>query len=509
MSEKPILIVQVEPPQNEDGGDYYYRTLTPGMAMAEEAGVFVVNLTNIHRKKDEIMKEADVLVLKNVCDADLLPLLRDRKEKKRLTVFEIADDIGAVQPWSPVYFFYRNPENLALSKRLARFCGTMQFSVEELKKLYGYLAHTSTVFENHISIVPRERHVRGKNNVTIGWGGSHGHQEDIARIAPSLIRWIKTKKSTKLHLMCSDPIWGLFHDLPPERKRRFKSGSIQDYYRFLETIDIGLAPLEDTAFNRSRSDVKFLEYAVSQVVPLIQDLVPYRTSIRDGETGFLFRNPDELVNLLDRLTGDRNLMVQTAAKARAYVLKERLQRDHTGDRIDFYRQRLSEIGGNGRNPEEIESAFGQYAKTEGALRQGRHLRLMPTRFEMLLQDGLVLSQIEKDHGRAQAYFSEASRIEPINHLPHLFGAVSSKDTIVSLERALSLNPLSLKAHILLGEAYAGQGNVLKSLESFNTAAEIFPEYEIPYVRAAALMAALGDHKTAEDLNTRAQTLVIP
>ena len=30
MVEPNILIAQVEPPQNEEGGDYYYRTLLPG-----------------------------------------------------------------------------------------------------------------------------------------------------------------------------------------------------------------------------------------------------------------------------------------------------------------------------------------------------------------------------------------------------------------------------------------------------------------------------------------------
>jgi len=46
-----LLVVQVEPPQQEDGGDYYYRTYAPGLAMAQEEGVYVINLTNVHRHK--------------------------------------------------------------------------------------------------------------------------------------------------------------------------------------------------------------------------------------------------------------------------------------------------------------------------------------------------------------------------------------------------------------------------------------------------------------------------
>ena len=82
-----ILIVQVEPPQREDGGDYYYRTFAPGIAMAQQQGVYVINLTNVHRNKEDIMKQADALILKNICDADILPIIRERKEQNKLTVW--------------------------------------------------------------------------------------------------------------------------------------------------------------------------------------------------------------------------------------------------------------------------------------------------------------------------------------------------------------------------------------------------------------------------------------
>ncbi len=101
----PLLIAQVEPPQNEGSGDYFYRTHAPGIAMAQNDGVSVVNITNQHRHKTEIMKRADVLILKNICDPDILPLIRGRKEQHKLTVYEIADDLKALRTLNPVYFF--------------------------------------------------------------------------------------------------------------------------------------------------------------------------------------------------------------------------------------------------------------------------------------------------------------------------------------------------------------------------------------------------------------------
>ena len=96
-----LLIAQVEAPQDEGGGDYYYRTYSPGVAMAQEEGVYVINFTNVHRRKEKIMMEADVLILKNICDPDILPVIKKRKEQKKLNVYELADDICAIPPWNP------------------------------------------------------------------------------------------------------------------------------------------------------------------------------------------------------------------------------------------------------------------------------------------------------------------------------------------------------------------------------------------------------------------------
>jgi len=504
-----LLVVQVEPPQQEDGGDYYYRTYAPGLAMAREEGVYVINLTNVHRHKEDIMRKADVLILKNICDADILPLIKERKQQKRLTVYELADDICAVPPWNPVHFFYKDQENLLLFKRLAGYCDAMQFSVPELQRLYSYLTPCSAVFLNQITDVPSERNYEHSKDIIIGWGGSHGHLEDMAQIAEPLIDWIISRDKVKLILMCSDPIWSLFERLPEMRKQRFKTGSLSDYYAFLKQIDIGLAPLKNTGFNRSRSDVKFLEYAVFGVVPVAQTAVPYVSTVKYGETGFLFEDTAGMLNILDMLADDIACIHQVARAAREYVIKERLQQAHSQERTAFYRTQLRML--NNDNVEKVDagSIFEAFANMEGAVRDGRYLRLASTRFESLLHDGLVLSQVEEEKVLAWSAFSEAFRAEPDNYLPYLFGASCSKDTAGCLAQAVEINPHSLKSWILMGEEYARQGDIMKSIKCFESAAKIFPEYEIPYLRTAALLQKLGHKEESMSLFDKCKALTLP
>jgi len=486
----PLLIAQVEPPQKEDGGDYYYRTYSPGIAMAMEEGVHVINLTNVHRRKEEIMDRADILVLKNICDPDVLPLIKERKQHNRLTVYELADDLCAIPPWNPVHFFYKQEENLLLFKRIASYCDAMQFSVPELKRLYGYLNPFSEIFTNQVSIIPQERTAEEPGEIIIGWGDSHGHLEDMEEVADPLIDCILARDNVRIHLMCSESIRTIFDRLPSSKKLWVRPGSLEKYYEFLKGIHIGLAPLKDTAFNRSRSDVKFLEYAVCGVLPVVRDLVPYASTIRHNETGFLYKDPVDLLRILETLIDNTHTIPSLARNAREYVIKERLQLEHAADRTEFYRTRLAGLcdrqvmnGGH--------SIFDSLSGIEGAVCTNRHLRLKPTRFEDLLHDGLVLSQVRDETESANSHFSEASRLEPDNYLPYLFGASCSGDATQALEKAVEKNPRSIKSLILLGDEYARSRDIERSIRCFETAVKIFPEYEVPYIRTARIVRSFG------------------
>lgn len=504
---KPLLIVQVEPPQEESGGDFYYRTYAPGIAMAREQGVYVINLTNAHRKKEELIREADVCVLKNICDPDMLSIIRERKQRKKLTVYELADDLCAIPPWNPVHFFYKTHENLLLFKRLAHYCDAMQFSVPELRKLYGYLNPCSVVFPNQLSVVPTKKGSQGRKEVIIGWGGSHGHLEDMSELSEPLIDWIISRDNVKLYLMCSDPIWRLFDRIPHYRKRRFKPGALKDYYTFLGMIDIGIAPLRDTAFNRSRSDVKYLEYAVYGVVPVVQDSIPYISTVKHGETGFLFQDAANLLDILGLLVDNPVLRHEVTRAARHYVIKERLQHQHAQERITFYRQRIADLGNGNEEKNRGEDVFQALSSMEGAVCNDRYVRLTPTRFENLLHNGLVLGQVKGNSAAARSLFSEAAMLEPHNYLPYLFGASYSGDSIGWLNQAIEHNPNSVKSWILLGEEHARRGDIVSSIKCFESAAEIFPEYEIPYLRTAFTLQKSGYERESRYLAQKAEALI--
>ncbi len=64
------------------------------------------------------------------------------------------------------------------------------------------------------------------------------------------------------------------------------------YLRILGESEVCFMPLGDTAFNRAKSDLKFIEAGACRVATLASTVV-YGDSIEDGRTGLLFRDPTE------------------------------------------------------------------------------------------------------------------------------------------------------------------------------------------------------------------------
>ena len=88
--------------------------------------------------------------------------------------------------------------------------------------------------------------------------------------------------------------------LPSARVSFTPAGSFERAQRFLDEIDIGIAPLAPTAYNSCRDDLRFLEYAAHGVLAVCADLEPFREVVRPGQTGFLFRDTAELETVLER-----------------------------------------------------------------------------------------------------------------------------------------------------------------------------------------------------------------
>jgi glycosyltransferase involved in cell wall biosynthesis len=104
----------------------------------------------------------------------------------------------------------------------------------------------------------------------------------------------------------------------------------------LGTSEISLMPLDDTPFNRAKSDLKFIEAGACRVAALASSVV-YGDSIVHGETGLIFNDPDEFHRHFLRLAAIPDLALQLGGNARRMVSGHRMLADQVAPRIAWYR----------------------------------------------------------------------------------------------------------------------------------------------------------------------------
>ena len=306
-----MLIVQVC--DFGEDGDARHRMHEPSRFLGRLPGVTAIDCHFRHRELPRLIDEADVLVLQFVNDWEWLSVCARRRAQGKRTIFEANDYFFDLQPWNPIADGWHDPLVQELYLQLLVAADGVQTSTAQLARHWrGHGARQLAVFANHLADVPPLQPEPGRP-FTVGWAGSPGHAADWLAIAPTLGRWLEQHPDVHLAVMCGD-LLRPFVPLAGTPRGRFVSfGSLADYFAFLETIDVGLAPLLPTEYNRCRSDVKFLEYASRGVVGIYEDLEPYRGSIVSGETGVVYRTPAELVASLDGLHRDGALRLRLRA----------------------------------------------------------------------------------------------------------------------------------------------------------------------------------------------------
>jgi len=99
--------------------------------------------------------------------------------------------------------------------------------------------------------------------------------------------------------------------------------------------DIGICPLVDNEFNANKSCLKWYEYSALGMATVASNVPPYSDEIDDGNTGLLFRTPEEMVEKVSELIEDPIKGVDIGQKAREWVKRNRNAEEIVKDWVGF------------------------------------------------------------------------------------------------------------------------------------------------------------------------------
>ena len=220
---------------------------------------------------------ADSLILQRPAESSMLNLVEEAKASGVKTIFEIDDNVWRVPSWNASYPFW----TLIRQEYCDSVLRASDLVVTSTEYLADFLRQKTT---NEVMVVPNAVFETDSLNlpistntdhIVIGWIGSSFHSADTA-IFNSLIPAILDKYPEVRFLMMG------------ERPTRELSGYLHKivtlpfvepiyYHQILNshTIDIGLAPLVDCEFNKSKSAIKMVEYLYTKTFPICSDIEPY------------------------------------------------------------------------------------------------------------------------------------------------------------------------------------------------------------------------------------------
>jgi SAM-dependent methyltransferase len=209
----------------------------------------------------------------------------------------------------------------------------VQTSTPVLASVLRQLNPEVGLFPNSIRFLPDVRNFSDPQAVTLFFGALN-RENDWAPLIPTL-NAVAEKAGDRLRF-CVVHDQQFFDALHTPHKRFTPTCDHDTYMALLGQCEIAFMPLNDTPFNRAKSDLKFIEAGACRVAALASSIV-YADSIEDGHTGVLFRSPDQLRDRLLRLVAMPDLARDLGNAARNYVASERMMGYQMASRIAWYR----------------------------------------------------------------------------------------------------------------------------------------------------------------------------
>jgi len=231
---------------------------------------------------------------------------------KKKIIYIIDDDFENIDSSTDVgtYLLSLNPgENIKIFCQMANHVIVSSKSLLERYKQYNKNITIIPGFIDFENINPmvRDKDLKCSTDyLVLGYASSDYNYINLKQILPAL-REILLRYKNKVR-------FELFFKTIPEELKDLSNvttidpiSDINEFYKELSkrNWDIGLAPLEDNIFNKSKSNNKYREYAAFGIAGIYTDIEAYNTSVIHNVNGILTKNTTEgWISSLEHLIND-------------------------------------------------------------------------------------------------------------------------------------------------------------------------------------------------------------
>jgi GT2 family glycosyltransferase/glycosyltransferase involved in cell wall biosynthesis len=339
-------------PEVMDNGAFspcaYIRLLLPLEHLAQSG---LIDLT-LGKPGDALHYQADVMVCQRYSARDLEGaerLIGHARHHRMQLLYDLDDNLLDIPDEHPEAEMLR--QRAVIVEQFVRAADTVFVSTEQLRTALLPRQSRVIVVENGLDerlLSPRAiAPASALSPVRILYMGSATHDADLALVAPALAR---LHGEFGRHVEVG--VMGVTSraELPPGVSRfggpESASRSYPAFISWLAAQDdwhIGIAPLTDSTFNRSKSAIKALDYMAMGVAAVLSDVPSYR-GLPENTVLRVKNDPDAWYAALAGLISDRGRRHSLATAGRQYLFSRGTLAAQASLRIEAWRLATSEIG---------------------------------------------------------------------------------------------------------------------------------------------------------------------
>lgn len=320
MAEKPRLLL-------------VYREVIPSITISalqplqELEGRGLISFAHASVKSKEanrFLLWCDVVICARNCFGDELPFLLRLRQLNIPYIYDCDDNFLLLEQVNdPSVAYLRWPGSIEAVKAYMRYSFAIKVGSEQLatdcKQYNARIVQQKYCFDTSI-IANLSPLPKNSPDILIGYAGSITHTLDMKIVLDAICRVMERFKNVSF-ISYGIPISGL----EQYKQRVTFVPYCDDYCSFIRDfasrgIDIGIAPLYNTAANRSKTNNKYREYGACGVAGIYSDMSVYSSCICNGENGLLCANDtDAWEAALCRLIEDKSLREHLAQCARVDI----------------------------------------------------------------------------------------------------------------------------------------------------------------------------------------------
>jgi hypothetical protein len=296
----------------------WINVVKPLVAM-HDAGRVRAHITLESMAQPRDVEEADLVVFCRNVRPDRAGLLRAALAAGVPVLYDLDDNFFEIPPDSAAGRLFSQPDQLAMLTEYLSSASLVRVYSKPLLARAGLLNPRVEMVASGVDLQQIRPPVHSPAGAVKMIYATSRLDDSLGRIFLPALRRLMDEEGHRVEVF----FWG---PRPPAELPGVRHHAVvHDYDRFLRRFsaagfEIGLAPLADDVFHRSKTNTKFREYGACGIAGVYSDVEVYSDCVRHGQTGLLVANDTEAwYRALRQLVDDAPLRSAIQRQARLEV----------------------------------------------------------------------------------------------------------------------------------------------------------------------------------------------